>query len=71
MIEPEPFRELLKEYQVTDEYVFLSYNQILKVPGAGGCGEVVMVSTSDYTDISYMSTDAFIGRVQEFILKWL
>lgn len=71
VIEPESFRELLKDYQVTDEYVYLCYNNIVKVPGAGGGGDVTRVSTSDFTDIIYLAGDTFTVRVERFILKWL
>lgn len=71
VIEPELFCELLKEYQVEDEYVFLAYNQIMKVPGAGGGGEVAMISTKDYMDITYLAADTATARIQQFILKWI
>lgn len=71
VIEPEAFHELLERYQVEDEYVYLSYNQIMKVPGAGGGGEAAMVSTGDYTDITYLAADTTMTKVQRFILKWI
>lgn len=71
VIEPETFRELLEQYQVTDEYIYLGYNQILKVPGAGGLGEVAMVSTRDYKDITYLSADTISAKIEKFILKWI
>ena len=62
---------MLEQYQVTDEYIYLGYNQILKVPGAGGLGEVAMVSTRDYKDITYLSADTISAKIEKFILKWI
>ncbi|MDE7063073.1 MAG: M56 family metallopeptidase [Lachnospiraceae bacterium] len=65
------FREVLTEQQVEDEYVYVAFDTIMKVPGSGGCGNVGMVSTGDVSDIFYLNSYTLENRVLEFILKCL
>lgn len=65
------FRKLLAEQQVEDEYVYIGFDTIMKVPGCGGCGNTGMVSTGNVNDILYLNSYTLENRVMEFILKCL
>lgn len=70
-IDGEKFREVLAEQQVEDEYVYVAFDTIMKVPGCGGCGNAGMISTQDVNDIFYLNSYTLENRVMEFILKCL
>ncbi len=62
------FAQLLADRAVEGEYVYLSYDTIMKVPGCGGGGNVGMISMSDCGDIFYLAADCTENRVMEFCL---
>lgn len=71
-IEEKGFCQLLEKYHLDqDEYVYVSYDGIMKVPGVGGGGNAGMVSTCDYQDIFYLSKDCFENDLMIFWLKYL
>ncbi len=65
------FAELLREEQIDGEYVYLSYDTIMKVPGVGGGGNVGMIAVNDLSDIFYLRADTWENDALEFILKYL
>ena len=72
VIDEEGFREYILNNDIHDEYVYLSYGTIMKVPGVGGMGYVGMVSTADCTDIIYLIDDNNIKNIiLEFCIKYL
>lgn len=71
IIDEERFGELIDGMEVEGDYVYLSFDTIMKVPGCGGCGNVGMISVNDYEDIWYLAADCVENRVREFWLKYL
>ncbi len=69
-INEEKFAQLLKDNHITGEYVYISFDTIMKIPGSGGGGNTAMVSTADYSDIFYLAADNFENKVIEFIFKY-
>lgn len=65
------FGQLLADRAVAGEYVYLSFDTIMKVPGCGGGGNVGMISMTDYGDIFYLAADCRENRIMEFCLKYL
>lgn len=61
----------LAPLEVTGSHVYVSYDTIMKVPGAGGCGNTGMIALDDYSDIFYLSADTWENRLMEFCLKYL
>ena len=70
-VQNEAFQRFVEQEDVAGEYVYISYGSVMKLPGMGGCGEVVMVNVSDSTDIWYVSADTIENRMAEVLLKWL
>lgn len=71
MIDDKAFRQILVNYRIEDDYVYISYGAIMKVPGCGGGGNTCMVSTRNCEDISYLSADTFENKFYIFCLKYL
>lgn len=71
ILNEDKFAGILEEEQVCGEYVYISYDTIMKVPGVGGCGNVGMVATGDLSDIFYLNAYTWENRLLEFFLKYL
>lgn len=72
-IDAEGFERFLREEQVSDEYVYVSFGTVMKLPGFGGCGDAVMVNvagTGDPDDLFYLSADTIENRLAEIFLKY-
>ena len=65
----ELFSQILADCGIKDDYVYLSYDTIMKIPGVGGCGNVGMINTSDYDDIFYLSDDSMLNEFMTIIFK--
>ncbi|NDO48992.1 M56 family metallopeptidase [Lachnospiraceae bacterium MD335] len=65
------FRRFVAQEDVAGDYVYVSYGSVMKLPGMGGCGEVVMVNVADSADIWYVTADTIENRMSEVLLKWL
>ncbi len=65
------FAQLLREEQIDGEYVYVTYDTIMKVPGVGGGGNVGMIAVDDLSDIFYLRADTWENDALEFILKYL
>lgn len=65
------FARLLSDRKVEGEYVYLSFDTIMKVPGCGGGGNVGMISMTDYDDIFYLAADCTENHIAVFCLKYL
>lgn len=61
----------LAELGVAGNYVYLGYDTIMKVPGAGGGGNVGMIAVGDYEDIFYLRAETWENDFLEFFLKYL
>lgn len=70
-IDKEKFAELVATEHITDDYVYVSYDTIIKVPGMGGGGNVGMVKVSDPDDIFYLAADTLENKILIFCLKYL
>lgn len=70
-IDEERMDACLAPLEISGSHVYLSYDTIMKVPGAGGCGNTGMIALDDYSDIFYLSADTWENRLMEFCLKYL
>lgn len=70
-IDAERMDDCLKDLEIEGEYVYLSYGTIMKVPGAGGGGNVGMIALGDYEDIFYLRAETWENDFMEFCLKYL
>ncbi|MDE6517283.1 MAG: hypothetical protein K2L18_05490, partial [Acetatifactor sp.] len=70
-IDAERMDTCLAQLDIAGEYVYLSYDTIMKVPGAGGCGNVGMIALEDYDDIFYLRAETWENDLMEFCLKYL
>ena len=70
-INQKEFRKLLEEKQIEGEYVYVSFDMIMKVPGAGGGGNVAMIAMDDYDDIFYLAADDWRNDLAVFMMKYL
>lgn len=70
-LDKERFAALMSERKPQGEYVYLSFDTIMKVPGVGGGGNVGMICLSDYDDIFYLAADCMENKVAVFCLKYL
>lgn len=71
VIDEDRFGRLIEDEEIEGEYVYLSYDTIMKVPGCGGGGNAGMISLTDYEDIWYLAADCRENRVMVFCLKYL
>ncbi|MDE6016611.1 MAG: M56 family metallopeptidase [Acetatifactor sp.] len=71
VIDEELFGQLIANEGIEGEYVYLSFDTIMKVPGCGGGGNAGMISLEDYEDIWYLAADCRENRIMEFCLKYL
>lgn len=70
-IDPERMDVCLAQLEAEGEYIYLSYDTIMKVPGAGGGGNVGMIALGDYEDIFYLRAETWENDFMEFCLKYL
>lgn len=70
-IHKEEFQKLLETKKIEGEYVYISFDTIMKVPGAGGGGNVAMVAMDDFDDIFYLSADTWENKLAVFMMKYL
>lgn len=70
-IDGERMEECLKDLEIQGEYVYLSYDTIMKVPGVGGGGNVGMIALADYQDVFYLRAETWENNFMEFCLKYL
>lgn len=70
-IDAERMDDCLNDLEIEGEYVYLSYGTIMKVPGAGGGGNVGMIALEDYEDIFYLRAETWENDFMEFCLKYL
>lgn len=71
LIDEEKFEEFIASEHITGDYVYVSFNTIMKLPGMGGLGNVGMVNVEDAEDIFYLGADTTYNRIMEFCLKYL
>ena len=71
VVDKELFAQLLTDREVEGEYVYLSFDTIMKVPGCGGGGNTGMISLTDYDDVFYLAKDCTENYVMIFCLKYL
>lgn len=71
IINHEEFDSLLKRYHISGDYVYVSFDTIMKVPGCGGGGNAGMISTEDYDDIFYLAADTTENNIMIFIMKYI
>ncbi len=70
-VNPEKFEEFVMTQHITDEYVYVSFDNVMKLPGMGGLGNVGMVNVEDTEDIFYLSEKNIQNTILEFCLKYL
>lgn len=73
-IDAERFEHFLWEEQVSDAYIYVSFGTVMKLPGFGGCGDVVLIGTddgSDMDDVVYLASDSIENRLAEIFLKYI
>lgn len=71
VIDGELFGQLIADEGIEGEYVYLSFDTIMKLPGCGGGGNTGMISLTDYEDIWYLAADCRENRFMIFCLKYL
>ena len=70
-IDKEELQRLLKAKKIDGEYVYISFDTIMKVPGAGGGGNVAMVAMDDLDDVFYLGVDDWKNNLMVFMMKYL
>ncbi len=70
-IDKEEFGKLLEEKKIDGEYVYISFDTIMKVPGAGGGGNVAMVAIDDFDDVFYLAADDWKNNFFVFMMMYL
>lgn len=70
VVEPERFAALLHALDIGGDYVYVSFDGFMKVPGAGGGGNAGMISLSDYSDIFYLRAEVWENDAMEFLMKY-
>lgn len=71
IINHEEFAELLERYNISGDYVYISFDTIIKIPGCGGGGNVGRVSTIDYDDVFYLAAETPENKFMTFVLKYI
>lgn len=61
---------LAERYDLEGEYIFFSYDTVMKAPGAGGLGQVAAVSLKDGS-ICYLARNNAADRIQRFLFRFL
>lgn len=70
-IDRERMEECVGDLEIEGEYIYLGYDSIMKVPGAGGGGNVGMIALGNYEDIFYLRAECWENDFMEFCLKYL
>lgn len=70
-IDEEELQKILEEKQVSGDYVYISFDTIMKVPGSGGGGNVAMVAMDDFDDVLYLAADDWRNDLVVFMMKYL
>lgn len=70
-IDEAEFQKFLEELQISGEYVYISYDTIMKLPGMGGGGNTAMVSIQDQEDVLYLKADTWSNQWMIFMMKYL
>lgn len=70
-IDERGFDKFLEKEKVSGDYVYVSYGTVMKLPGMGGCGDVVMVNVEDAADMLYLSADTIENVMLELFLKYV
>lgn len=70
-IDKKEFQKVLDEEQIEGEYVYISFDTIMKVPGAGGGGNVAMVAIDDFDDVFYLAAEDWRNDLMIFLMKYL
>lgn len=70
-IDKEELQRLLKAKRIDGEYVYISFDTIMKVPGTGGGGNVAMVAMDDFDDVFYLAADDWRNDLVIFMMKYL
>lgn len=70
-IDEDEFQKVLEAQQISGDYVYISYDVIMKLPGAGGGGNVAMVAVDDCQEITYLAAKKPLDKMLEFMLKYL
>lgn len=70
-INKEELQKILEEKQIDGDYVYISFDTIMKVPGSGGGGNVAMVAIDDFDDILYLAADDWRNNLVIFMMKYL
>lgn len=70
-IDEAEFQKFLEEQQISGEYVYISYDTIMKLPGMGGGGNTAMVSLQDHEDVLYLAADTWSNHLIIFMMKYL
>lgn len=70
-IDKEELQKILDENHIEGEYVYISFDTILKVPGFGGGGNIAMVAIDDFDDVFYLAAEDWRNDVMIFMMKYL
>lgn len=70
-VDNEALEALLKEESIEKDFVYLSFGNIQKTPGAGGGGNIALIDIENNYEISYMGIDDWKSRFEQFFLKYL
>lgn len=70
-IDKKEFQKILDAKQISGEYVYISFDTIMKVPGAGGGGNVAMVAIDDLDDVFYLAADDWRNDLAVFMMMYL
>jgi len=70
-IDEDEFQNYLKKRQIDGEYVYISFDTVMKLPGMGGGGNAAMVSVKDQEDVLYLAADTWENRWMIFMMKYL
>lgn len=69
-LDSECLAALVERYDLMGEYIFFSYDTVVKAPGAGGLGQVAAVSLKDGS-IWYLSRNNTADKIQRFLFRFL
>lgn len=70
-IDEEGFEAFLREESISGDYVYVSFGAVMKLPGVGGCGDVVMINVEDMHDTLNLAADTVENRLLELFLKYV
>lgn len=69
-IDDECLAAMTEGYGLEGDYIFFSYDSVIKAPGAGGLGQVVMVNLEDADDIYYLARNNMIDKIERFLFQF-